>query len=155
TSRHAQMTGGRRSAIVARPKACIRRSATMAPGRPRTFRAAWSVAWLRLRSSTVQVARLAATAAISAMRLKPKIAPRFRRTMRRAALSAGNADVRGIDLVERMRRPGLLGMAGAAHRAGGRRRVTREPSRRLSAGFQAFRNDPIAAVVNPALTNKN
>ena len=102
---YAQVTGGRRRRMVARPRNCMNRSATRAPATPRTFRAGWSVAWLRLGSSTVQVARLAATAAASERSARPRIAERFRLTMRRSELSLATAS--GTDLVERIGRPWL------------------------------------------------
>ncbi len=101
TRRQAQTTGGRSRAIAARPKNCMMMSATIAPGRPSALRGSWSVAWLRLGSSTVQVARLAAIAADRASSPRPDSAPRFRRSSRRTALSPPGA-TSGIALVDRI-----------------------------------------------------
>ena len=56
TSRQPQIATGSTSAIAARPKSCISRSAAMAPGAPSRLRTGALVAWLRLGSCTDQVA---------------------------------------------------------------------------------------------------
>ncbi len=60
-SRQPQTASGSRAAMEPRPRICMARSATMAPGQPRRLRTGESVALLRLGSSTDHVASEAAT----------------------------------------------------------------------------------------------